>query len=104
MYHKVPKFSDTYYLYFKHTKIQTKRFFHGVIHLNDANEIANSEDPDKTAPIAVCSGSALFAQMCLSKKFRIFMVIHLSCIMRNPVLGVFDQVRHKTSCTAVKED
>ena len=34
----------------------------------DANGIANSEDPDQTAPLgAVWSGSALFAQTCLSK-------------------------------------
>ena len=34
----------------------------------DANEIANSEDPDQTAPLgAVQSGSALFAKNTLSK-------------------------------------
>ena len=34
----------------------------------DANGIANSEDPDQTAPLgAVLSGSALFAQTCLSE-------------------------------------
>ena len=35
---------------------------------NDANGIANSEDPDQTAPLgAVCIGSALFAQTYLSE-------------------------------------
>ena len=39
---------------------------------NDAEGIANSVDPDQTAPLgavrgAVLSGSALFAQTCLSK-------------------------------------
>ena len=35
---------------------------------NDADEIANSADPDKTAPLgAVWSGSALFAQAYLSE-------------------------------------
>ena len=48
---KVPKFSDTYKHYCKHTKIQTKRFYLGVLPLNDANGIANSEDPDQTAPL-----------------------------------------------------
>ena len=34
----------------------------------DADGIANSEDPDQTAPQgAVWSGSALFAQTCLSE-------------------------------------
>ena len=34
----------------------------------DAEEIANSVDPDQTAPLgAVWSGSALFAQTCLSE-------------------------------------
>ena len=50
-YRKVPKFLDADYLYCKHSKIQTKRFYHGVIPLNDANGIANSEDPDQTAPL-----------------------------------------------------
>ena len=35
---------------------------------NDADGIANSVDPDQTAPLgAVWSGSALFAQTCLSE-------------------------------------
>ena len=34
----------------------------------DADRIANSVDPDQTAPIgAVWSGSALFAQTCMSE-------------------------------------
>ena len=31
-------------------QIQTSTFYHGVIPLNDLNRIANSEDPDQTAP------------------------------------------------------
>ena len=38
------------------------------MHPNDAEEIANSADSDQTAR-AVWSGSALFAQICLSKNF-----------------------------------
>ena len=35
---------------------------------NDADRMANSVDPDQTAPLgAVWSGSALFAQTCLSE-------------------------------------
>ena len=46
IYRKVPKFLDTYQLYCKHSKNQTKRFYHGVIPLNFTNGKANSEDPD----------------------------------------------------------
>ena len=36
--------------------------------LKDADRIANSVDPDQTAPLgAVWSGSTLFAQTCLSE-------------------------------------
>ena len=43
---------------------------------NDADGMANSVDPDQTAPLgapveAVWSGSALFAQTCLSENFGI---------------------------------
>ena len=58
LYRKVPKFPDT------RNKIQTKRPNLKVFHLNDANGIANSEDPDQTAPRG--SGSSLFAQTYLS--------------------------------------
>ena len=50
------------------------------MHSNDAEGIANSVDPDQTAPLganwrgAVWSGSALFAQTYLSENFRIIMV------------------------------
>ena len=41
--------------YCKHSNIQTKGFYHGVIaqykSINDANGIANIEDPDQTAPL-----------------------------------------------------
>ena len=37
------------------------------MHQKDAEEIANSVDPDQTASLGVVwSGSALFAQTCLS--------------------------------------
>ena len=39
---------------------------------NDADGMANSADPDQTAPLgAVWSGSALFAQTCLSENLDI---------------------------------
>ena len=43
---------------------------------NDADGIANSVDPEQTAPLgAVWSGSALFAQAYLSQKIRIITVL-----------------------------
>ena len=46
-----------------HSKIWTMWLYHGVISPNDADGMANSVDPDQTAPLgAVWSGSALFAQ------------------------------------------
>ena len=40
------------------------------MHSKDAEGIANSVDPDQTAPLGVgWSGSALFAQTCLSENF-----------------------------------
>ena len=46
-------------------KIQTKRQNLLIFWFKDANGMANSEDPDQTAPLG--SRSALFAQNCLSK-------------------------------------
>ena len=40
------------------------------MHPKDAAGIANSVDPDQTAPLGVWSGSALFAQTCLSKNLE----------------------------------
>ena len=36
---------------FKHPKTQTKRFYHEIIPVKDTDGIANSEDPDQTAPL-----------------------------------------------------
>ena len=46
------------------------------MHQKDAEGIANSVDPDQTAPLgAVWSGSALFAQSCLSENFWEFQYV-----------------------------
>ena len=50
-YRKVPKFSDARKLCCNLAKIQTKRQNFRGFHQNDANGIANSEDPDQTAPL-----------------------------------------------------
>ena len=50
-YRKVPKFSDARKLCCYLSKIQTKRPNLRIFCQKDANGIANSEDPDQTAPL-----------------------------------------------------
>ena len=50
-YCKVPKFWDARHLCCNLPKIQTKRPNLRVFCQNDTNGIANSEDPDQTAPV-----------------------------------------------------
>ena len=65
---------------------------------NDADEMANSVDPDQTAPLgAVWSGSALFAQAWLSEnlgslRYDMFSLLQLVCnvkVTRTRKKGVF---------------
>ena len=64
IYRKTPKNSDTW----KYSVIILIWIFHRERHPNDADGMANSVDPDQTAPLgAVWSGSTLFAQTCLSE-------------------------------------
>ena len=51
VYRKVPKFSEARKLSCNLSKIQTKRPNLRVFSQNDANRIANSVDPDQTAPL-----------------------------------------------------
>ena len=67
-YRKIPEYSDTQNICCNHTKIWTRRLYQRVMHPKDAAGIANSVDPDQTAPLgAVWSESALFAQTHLSE-------------------------------------
>ena len=66
-YRKFPKYSDTQKNCCNHSKIWTMWLYHRVMSPNDADGMANSVDPDQTALGAVWSGSALFAQTCLSE-------------------------------------
>ena len=67
-YRKFPKYSDTQNICCIDSKIWTMWLYHGVMGPNDADGMANSVDPDQTAPVgAVWSGSALFAQAYLSE-------------------------------------
>ena len=67
-YRNDPKFSDTQKMCCNHSKVWTMWLYHRVMSPNNADGMENSVDPDQTAPLgAVWSGSALFAQICLSK-------------------------------------
>ena len=67
-YRKFPKYSDTQKLCCNHSKSWTMWLYQSVMSPNDSNRMANSVDPDQTAPLgAVWSGCALFAQAYLSK-------------------------------------
>ena len=68
IYRKFPKYSDPKNICCYHSKIWTMRLYHRVMSPNDADGMANSVDPDQTAPLgAVWSGPALFAQAYLSE-------------------------------------
>ena len=76
-YRKFPKYLDTQKICCNHSKIWTMWLYHTVMSPNDADGMANSVDPDQTAPLgkqcrAVWSGSALFAQAYLSENYRKF--------------------------------
>ena len=61
---KFPKYSDTQKIWCNHTKICTKWLFRRVMHPKDAVGIANSVDPDQTAPLGL---HCLCRPICLSK-------------------------------------
>ena len=68
VYRNDPKFSDTQNICCNHSKVWTMWLYDGLMSPNDADGMANSVDPDQTAPLgAVWSGSALFAQTYLSE-------------------------------------
>ena len=50
-YCKSPKFLEAQNVCCNHSKIQTMRHFHGEICPKGADGMANSEDPDQTAPL-----------------------------------------------------
>ena len=57
MYRNDPKFSDTQNICCNHSKVWTMWLYHRVMSPNDADGMANSVDPDQTAPLgAVWSG------------------------------------------------
>ena len=67
-YCKFPKYLDTQKICCNHSKIWTMWLYHTVMSPNNADKMANSVDPDQTAPLeAVWSGSAHFAQTYLTE-------------------------------------
>ena len=67
-YHKNSKILATQKFTVITLQVEQDGFSLRVMHPNDAEGIANSVDPDQTAPLgAVWSESALFAQTCLSE-------------------------------------
>ena len=44
--------------------------FHRGMHPNNADEMANSVDPDQTAPLEIWYMICVYAQSCLSENFR----------------------------------
>ena len=61
---------------------------------NDADGMANSVDPDQTAPLgAVWSGSALFAQAYLSENLGSLPYFHSCCYVSEPI-ALFYNVLH----------
>ena len=67
-YRKFPKYSDTQKICCNLSKIWIMWHYYSVMSPNDVDGMANSVDPDQTAPLgAVWSGSTLFAKAYLSK-------------------------------------
>ena len=78
-YRKFPKYSDTQNICCNHSKIWTMWLYHWVMSPNDADGMANSVDPDQTAPwsslirvFTVCPGISV-------RKLRIITVNYCTC-------------------------
>ena len=68
IYRKTPKNSDTQKFCGNHPKCSTRWPFHKVMGPKAVDGMANSVDPDLTAPLGtVLSGSTLFPKTCLSE-------------------------------------
>ena len=88
-YRKNPKILDTRKFILITLKVEQDSVSLKVMHPKDAAGIANSVDPDQTAPLgAVWSGSALFAQICLSENLgtlRHFSFLFLEMALIGPL-------------------
>ena len=64
-------------------KFKQGHFYHREIYPKCVDRIANSADPDQTAPIgAVLSGSTLFAQTCLSENLRLLWYYNIYAVTK----------------------
>ena len=54
-YSKFPKYLDTKTICRNHSKVWTMWLYHRVVSPNNADGMANSVDPDQTAPLWVCA-------------------------------------------------
>ena len=87
---KFPKYSDTPKNYCNHPKSWKRWLFLTVMHPKDAEGIANSVDPDQTAPLgAVWSGSALFVQTCLSENLGKLWYLVISFLVLRAGCGIW---------------
>ena len=64
--------------------------------------MANSVDPDHTAPKGVWSGSTLFAQTCLLENLG--SLWYLSHVTRKTVSDICKQQRRRSACASVQSD
>ena len=87
-YRKTPKNSDTWKTYFNNPKISLIWTVHREIHLNNATGMANSVDPDQTAP-----RSSDLSLHCLSKNLGTFSnMLFLFCFISDFFLYLLQTV------------
>ena len=82
MFRKFPKYSDTQKICCKHSQIWTMWLYHRVMSPNDADGMANSMDPDQTAPLSENLGSLLYTS------HQIWIMTFLECWKFNSFLKV----------------
>ena len=76
LYRKIPNYSDTQKICCNHSKIWTMWLYNRVRSPNDADGMANSEDPDQTAPLIwVCT-------VCSDLSVRKLRIITIAILMK----------------------
>ena len=100
---KFPKYTDNQTLCCNHSRIWTMWLYHRVMSPNDADWMANSVDPDQTAPLiwfcTVCPGISV-------RKLRIVMIVLLKMrhVMRVLFFSSFVNSFFKRACAAIQCD
>ena len=100
LYCKFPKYSDTQNICCNHCNIWTMWLYHRVMSPKDADGMANSVDPDQTAPLgAVWSRSVLFAQAYLSENLgSLWYVTYMYMYLSVTLSTVFGQTGPGKPC------